>query len=63
MKMEKFAASIFFFIISALLFPTLQTEISNSTITGNTASIIEAFPYIFLGLSAFCIIWFGVAKK
>jgi len=61
MNLLKFLISLVLFIFSALLFEPLTTAIHNATITGNTSSLIQVFPYIFVIVAAIFPIYYAVS--
>jgi len=63
MEADKFLVSLITFVFSAFLFPTLNTAIINATITSEIAPVIQAFPYVFLMISIFFMIYFGVKES
>ena len=62
MKLGRFFVSLVTFLFTVFLFPSLNNAIANASITSDVAPLIAVFPYVFIVVSAFFTIYFGVEE-
>jgi len=59
MDLEKFLVSISVFLFTVFMYPTLNNQISDASLSSNISPVIKAFPIVFLVISAAFTIYYG----
>lgn len=62
LKVLPFLSCLFIFVFTAFLFPYVESYSRNVNQSLTFAPVIEAFPYVLLGIVALFLVYFGIAR-